>query len=59
DFNHPLAGMDLNFEGKIEEVRPATEKELNKGHVCGCGENACGSNSCDEDETHHCGCGGH
>ncbi|MGL5959497.1 MAG: FKBP-type peptidyl-prolyl cis-trans isomerase [Bacteroidales bacterium] len=54
DFNHPLAGMELNFEGKIEKVRPATEKELSKGHVCGCGENACS-----EEETHHCGCGGH
>ncbi|MDR3189559.1 MAG: peptidylprolyl isomerase, partial [Prevotellaceae bacterium] len=31
DFNHPLAGMELSFEGSIVEVRDATEKELAKG----------------------------
>jgi FKBP-type peptidyl-prolyl cis-trans isomerase SlyD len=33
DFNHPLAGFDLNFEGEITEVRDATELELEHGHV--------------------------
>lgn len=28
DFNHPLAGEDLFFEGEILEVREATEEEL-------------------------------
>lgn len=28
DFNHPMAGYDLFFKGKIIEVREATEKEL-------------------------------
>ncbi len=31
DFNHPMAGKTLNFSGRIEEVRPATEKELREG----------------------------
>jgi FKBP-type peptidyl-prolyl cis-trans isomerase SlyD len=37
DFNHPLAGHDLFFEGKIESVRLATEEELDHGHVHGPG----------------------
>jgi FKBP-type peptidyl-prolyl cis-trans isomerase SlyD len=28
DFNHPMAGVDLSFTGKIIEVREATEDEL-------------------------------
>lgn len=35
DFNHPLAGMNLHFEGKILEVREATDEELAHGHVHG------------------------
>jgi FKBP-type peptidyl-prolyl cis-trans isomerase SlyD len=35
DFNHPLVGFDLHFEGKIIEVREATKDELNHGHVHG------------------------
>jgi FKBP-type peptidyl-prolyl cis-trans isomerase SlyD len=27
DFNHPMAGLDLFFSGKIVEVREATERE--------------------------------
>jgi FKBP-type peptidyl-prolyl cis-trans isomerase SlyD len=37
DFNHPLAGMDLHFTGKVIDVRDATEEELNHGHVHGPG----------------------
>ncbi len=33
DFNHPLAGKDLDFEITILEVRQATKKELQQGHV--------------------------
>jgi FKBP-type peptidyl-prolyl cis-trans isomerase SlyD len=35
DFNHPLAGEELHFSGKIIEVRPATAEELAHGHVHG------------------------
>jgi FKBP-type peptidyl-prolyl cis-trans isomerase SlyD len=35
DFNHPLAGLNLYFEGKILDVRDATSEELDHGHVHG------------------------
>lgn len=33
NFNHPLAGKPLSFTVKIREIRPATEEELDHGHV--------------------------
>ena len=33
DFNHPLAGETLNFHVKVVGVRPATDSELDHGHV--------------------------
>jgi FKBP-type peptidyl-prolyl cis-trans isomerase SlyD len=33
DFNHPLAGKELHFDVKIASLRPATEEELDHGHV--------------------------
>ncbi|RUO80585.1 peptidylprolyl isomerase [Idiomarina tyrosinivorans] len=33
DGNHPLAGVDLNFDVEVVEVRDATEQELEHGHV--------------------------
>jgi len=35
DFNHPLAGKELYFKGKVEQVREATQEELEHGHVHG------------------------
>ncbi len=35
DFNHPLAGINLYFTGKVLEVRDATAEELAHGHVHG------------------------
>jgi len=35
DFNHPLAGTDLHFQGEIIDIREATEEELAHGHVHG------------------------
>ena len=37
DFNHPLAGQDLHFTGKVIEVREATAEEISHGHVHGPG----------------------
>ncbi|MDO9206658.1 MAG: peptidylprolyl isomerase [Sulfuricurvum sp.] len=40
DGNHPLAGMDLVFEGTVLDVHTASEEEiheiLNHEHGCGC-----------------------
>ncbi len=33
DFNHPLAGMDLHFNGQVIKKREPTEEELNQGFV--------------------------
>lgn len=52
DFNHPLAGKDVRFKGKITLVRDATPEELQPAHGCGgcncgsCGEGSCGEGSC-------------
>lgn len=37
DFNHPMAGQNLNFTGKVIEVREASQAELEHGHVHGPG----------------------
>lgn len=42
DFNHPMAGLDLFFSGKIVDVRDATSEELaGMNHSC----SSCSSNS--------------
>lgn len=35
DANHPLAGQVLHFDVTVEEVREATEEELEHGHIHG------------------------
>lgn len=56
DCNHAMAGKTLNFSGKVESVRAATEKELAHGlhgdEECGCG--GCGGEDCG---CGNCGCG--
>lgn len=37
DGNHPLAGIELNFDVEVLEVREASEEELDHGHVHGPG----------------------
>ncbi len=37
DGNHPLAGVELNFDVKIIDVRDASEEEVQHGHVHGPG----------------------
>jgi FKBP-type peptidyl-prolyl cis-trans isomerase SlyD len=52
DFNHPLAGSDLHFNGTIVEIRDATPEEIEHGHVHSedsckdCNDPDCQSNSC-------------
>ncbi|GAB3925682.1 FKBP-type peptidyl-prolyl cis-trans isomerase [Mucilaginibacter myungsuensis] len=35
DLNHPMAGQELHFSGKILNVRPANTEELAHGHAHG------------------------
>lgn len=48
DFNHPMAGSDLFFTGKVTEVREANEDELSHGHVHSSGS----CEGCDKDDCH-------
>lgn len=64
DLNHPLAGDDLTFKGRVIESRPATEEELNQAlhpHGCGgcgscggCGDGKCGGD--DKCDNGQCNC---
>ena len=59
DFNHPLAGCDLQFFGTVVDSRPASEAEMKKfydslraaqsgcGGCSGCGGGCCGD-GCDD-----------
>jgi FKBP-type peptidyl-prolyl cis-trans isomerase SlyD len=73
DFNHPLAGEDLYFAGKVMAVREASDEEVARilsgsGGGCGCGsgggcgsgcgDDSCGDESCTTEHSHGgCGCG--
>jgi len=66
DFNHPLAGEDLYFAGKVLNVREASEEEVAQilsGGGCGCGSGGCDTGSCDDgscepdENSGGCGCG--
>lgn len=35
DFNHPLAGQNMHFSGKVLAIRDATKEEIAHGHVHG------------------------
>ena len=59
DFNHPLAGKAVRFDGHIIEVRDATEDELHPAGGCGCHGGDCGcGDSCGCDHNGEGGCGG-
>ncbi len=51
DFNHPLAGRDLKFSGKILDVREASQQEIEGSSGCACG-GSCGCGSHDHDHGH-------
>lgn len=57
DFNHPLAGENLNFKGKVLELRDATEEEIAVvlNPRCGGGCGSCGG--CGGDSAGDCGGG--
>lgn len=59
DLNHPLAGENLHFKGKVLDVREASAEELNALLSGGCGSGGCGcDNDCDCSEKEGgCGCG--
>lgn len=58
DFNHPLAGEIMHFEGTVMGVRDATTEEIAAlfSGGCGCGSDSCGCGASD-DESAGCGCG--
>jgi len=35
DGNHPLAGIQLNFDVSVIDIRPATQEEIDHGHAHG------------------------
>ena len=67
DFNHPLAGEDLFFAGKVLSVREASDEEVAQilsGGGCGCGSGGCDTSGCDDGScgpndgaAGGCGCG--
>ncbi|MDR0431432.1 MAG: peptidylprolyl isomerase [Tannerellaceae bacterium] len=57
DFNHPLAGETLHFNGEIIDVHEPTAEEIAEmssphGCCCGCDDDDCGESGCN-------GCGSH
>jgi len=55
DFNHPLAGELMHFEGTVKGIRDASAEEiaaLFSGGGCGCGSGGCGDGEKDD-----CDCG--
>ena len=58
NFNHPLAGAELHFSGKVEAIREATETELENGLFNERHQGSCGGGCSSEGDCSSCGCGG-
>ena len=62
DFNHPLAGETLHFNGEVIDVHEPTAEEIAAltapAGGCGCGCDDCGSGCGDHNHEGGCGCGG-
>lgn len=69
DFNHPLAGEDLFFQGSVQEIRNATDEEIAATVQGGCGcsgggcstencsDESCSDENCKTEQKSGCGCG--
>lgn len=60
DFNHPLAGETLHFEGEVIDVHEATPEEIASMTAGGCSCGDCNCDDCDDEgnKGSNCGCGG-
>jgi FKBP-type peptidyl-prolyl cis-trans isomerase SlyD len=52
DGNHPMAGIDLNFDVSVLDVREASEEELQHGHVHSHSHEGCDDADCES--CHDC-----
>jgi FKBP-type peptidyl-prolyl cis-trans isomerase SlyD len=58
DFNHPLAGEILHFDGEVIDVHEPTDKEIAAlTQQGGCDCESCESEDCEGEHDKHCGCG--
>lgn len=60
DFNHRLAGKNVEYEGHVMLVRDATPDDLPQHHggCGGCSCDSCGGGCGDHHDHDSCGCGG-
>jgi FKBP-type peptidyl-prolyl cis-trans isomerase SlyD len=58
DGNHPLAGIDLNFDITVLDLREADEEEIQHGHLhdCCCGSAHGCTDGCADGCTDGCAC---